>query len=244
MGIFTGQRLTICLSVFLCCLTTQALSFSLKNGHALLEGGVYFSSQGSAQNIYIQDLLGDHFSVTKSSDTKAFFGIGYLLNGPEYKKFDLSYGINAFYLPTAHVQGEITQEFLYSNLAYNYGVNHFPIYAEMKADIKTHTDKMNVTLNAGIGPNFMSTTGYNDWSIDDGETYPDHAFNGRTTTQFSATAGIGLKMNHLLGNFPVEIGYRFFYLGSGSLKRRTTQLLNELQTGTDYAQSIVLTVII
>ncbi|MDI1352411.1 MAG: hypothetical protein PSV35_06525, partial [bacterium] len=60
-----------------------------------------------------------------------------------------------------------------------------------------------------------------------------------TTVTFSATAGIGLRLNNLLGETPGECGYRFFYLGQGYFGRATTQTITSLHTGTAYANALV-----
>lgn len=224
--------------------TASAWSFDLKGGHVMMEAGVFNNSQGKSQNIYIRDLLGDRFSVSRHHDTSGLFGIGYLLNGPTYSLFHLSYGINAFYLPKTSVKGTITQEFLYTNLAYRYGVSHVPIYATLRATSPHHSDQYALTFDAGVGPNMNMGTGYRDHSIDNGITFPDHAFLNRTRTTLSGMAGVGLQFNHVIGNAPVEVGYRFFYLGDGRLHRRTSDLLNTLKTGESYANALVFKVIV
>lgn len=237
-------KLKIASSALLILTASQCFSFDLKAGHFNAQVGGFVSSQGKTQNIYIQGLLGDQYRVTKHNDGNALFGLGYMLDGPKRDAFNLSYGVNAFYFLNSKVQGTITQEFLYTNLAYHYSMSHLPVYAAVKANMNNHSDKYAVTLDAGIGPNFMTGSNYNDWSIDNGETYPDHAFKGRSNTSFSAMGGIGIKVNNVLGHYPLEIGYRFFYLGDGGLKRRSDQLLNTLKTGTDYAQALMFTVTI
>lgn len=241
MGMSMAKNLKILSSVVLCFSASQSFSFELDDGHVLLQGGGYFSTQGKAQNIYIQTLLGDRFNVTKSSDSNGLFGIGYLLDGPDYHSIGISYGLDLFYMPATTVQGTITQEFLYTNLAYKYGVRHIPLYAVVKGDVNRFSDKYALTIEGGIGPNFINTTGYNDWSIDGGETYPDHAFLSHSSVTFSATAGAGIKMRNVVGNVAAEVGYRFYYLGNAALERRTSQLINTLKTGDNYAQAVVVT---
>lgn len=223
---------------------TPALSFDLKGGHVLLQAGAFRSSQGHSQNIYIENLLGDRFDLTKHKGSNGLFGIGYMIPGVSDDLFDLAYGVNAFYLPKTSVQGTITQEFLYTNLAYHYGISHVPIYATVKATVNHHSDQYALTFDAGVGPNFLMTTTYHDWSIDGGVTFPDRAFLSNTQTKLSGMAGVGLKFNHVIGSAPVEIGYRFFYLGEGRLERRTNQLLNTLKTGDIYANALVATLTI
>lgn len=231
-------------AAFLLLATTPAWSFSLEGGHVILQAGAFRSTQSQSQDIYIENLLGDRFTATRRHDSSGLFGLGYMLNGASYSAFDLAYGVNAFYLPKTSVQGTITQEFLYTNLAYRYGVSHVPIYAAVKATFNNQSDKYAWTVDAGVGPNFHMTTTYHDWSIDDGETYPDHAFLSHTRTTFSGMAGVGVRFNNVVGSVPLEIGYRFFYLGEGRLQPRTNQQLNTLKTGEAYANALVATLII
>ncbi|PJD93034.1 MAG: hypothetical protein CK423_08095 [Legionella sp.] len=61
---------------------------------------------------------------------------------------------------------------------------------------------------------------------------------------FSATAGIGMTIDHVFGTAPLEGGYRGFYLGQGRFNKNTNQLLNTLSTGSDYANVLMCAVII
>ena len=219
--------------------TSQSYAFSINQGHFLLEGGFYSSTQGKDQHIDIQDLIGDQFNVTDKHDTNGLFGLGYLLTGLTTDRFELDYGIKAFYLAPTQVSGTIVQEDLFTNLAYRYEIRHIPLYAAAKARVKTPSEKVSLTFDAGIGPNFLKTNHYNDWSIDNGITLPDHAFYGKSKTVFSATAGIGVQFNNLFGAVPIEVGYRFFYLGQGDFNRRTDQILTILKTGNNYANALV-----
>ncbi|MFI4957259.1 MAG: hypothetical protein ACHQAX_08645, partial [Gammaproteobacteria bacterium] len=61
-----------------------------------------------------------------------------------------------------------------------------------------------------------------------------------TTTVFSAMAGVGVKK--MLDGVSLELGYRFFYLGEGSLEPRTDQILDDLSTGPVYVNALMLTI--
>lgn len=215
---------------------SQIYATPLQPGHFLFEAGAFSSTQGKTQDILIEDLIGDRFYVTKRHDSNALFGLGYQVNGFKNKSFGVDFGLNIYYLAKTKVRGTIEQEFYYTNLAYQYEVNHVPLYATAKAHIPIKSSPLALTLNAGIGPNFLKTSRYNDWSIDDGVTLPDHAFSGRSDVTLSAMAGIGLQFN---GKVPLECGYRFFYLGEGNFNARTNQILNTLKTGNIYAQALV-----
>ena len=238
-----SKNIFLVIIILLLVISTQAYSFNLKHGHPVLQIGGYWSSQGKAQNINIKGLEGDYFSVTKRSDSNALVGLGYFLDGQEYNRFSMAYGINAFYLAKTSVKGNVTQEDLFTNLSYEYTVSHLPVYLAAKSTIKTKSSQYAFTVDAGIGPNFISTSGFKENSLD-GITLPDNAFSGHTTTTFSAMVGIGIKMNHVFGSVPLECGYRFFYLGQGNFNKNTNELLNTLSTGNAYANALMCSVTI
>jgi len=234
----TYLRITI--SAALALASTQVYSYQL-NGHFLLEGGGYSSTQGQSQQVDISGLIGDRFNVTNRHDTNTVFGVGYLVEGLKTGRFGIDYGINAFYLAKTKVSGTITQELVFTNLAYDYYVSHLPVYLFAKAYVNTNYSNLALTVDAGVGPNFMNTNLYNDTSLD-GITLPDNAYIGNfSTTVFSAMAGIGLKFN-VMNQLPVEIGYRYFYLGEGYFNPRTSAILNKLQTGNNSAQALIITI--
>jgi hypothetical protein len=218
---------------------TLAWSLNLHEGHPLMQIGGFVTQKSTSQNIGINDLYGDRYQVTKHSDGNVLFGLGYLIDGQTFERFSLSYGLSGFYLAKTNTGGTIEQEHLYTNLAYRYNISHLPVYATAKATVNTNSEGYALTVDAGIGPNFMKQSNYEDYSIDGGITLPDHAFEGHLQTKFSSMAGIGIKINHAIGQRPVECGYRFFYLGAGQLNRRTNQLLNTLDTGNNNAHAIV-----
>jgi hypothetical protein len=235
----TAIKILTLLPLFL--ITTPTLAFNLKQGHPIIQLGGFVSSEGKAQNINIQDLIGDHFSVRHSSGSNGLIGLGYYLDGQENDKFKMSYGINTFYLAKTTVSGDITQEQLFTNLSYRYNLTHVPVYAMAKSTINLKSDRYALTIDAGLGPNFISANHYQDRSLD-GVTLPDNAFSGKTTTTLSATLGVGLKANHVFGKLPLECGYRFFYLGQGKLHKQSDQLLNSLSTGSNTANAVLCSV--
>lgn len=205
-----------------------------------LQGGFFVASQGRTQDIEIDGLIGNH-TVTNDTQISGLAGIGLYHNSAPQPSVQLSYGVNAFYLGQTSVTGDIVQEHLFTNLAYKYTIHNVPVYAAAKALIYTNNPTYNVTFDVGIGPNFLSTSGYRETPLNS-YTLPDNAFTGASTTTFSATAGIGLRVNNTLGQMPVECGYRFFYLGQGSLAKNTDQILNTLDTGNTYANALVCSV--
>lgn len=95
-----------------------------------------------------------------------------------------------------------------------------------------------MTLDVGIGPNFMKTNDFKEASLGS-NTLPDTIYSNRTTPTFSATVGAGLRFNQFFGQAPLECGYRFFYLGQGHLNKATNQVNNTLTTGSAYANAVV-----
>jgi len=169
-------------------------------------------------------------------------GTGLFLPSFDQDPFKLSYGINAFYFAPTSVNGNIIQENLFTNLSYQYKTQHVPVYLAAKKKIDTNNEKYSVILDAGLGPNFMFITDYKENSLD-GITLPDNTYANRSNNiAFSVSAGIGLRLNNVLGKMPLECGYRFFYLGQSDLYSSSNQLQNNLSTGDKYANALVCSV--
>jgi hypothetical protein len=208
-----------------------------------LQLGAFDATQGNAQDIKIQGLIGDHFSVNHQSAANVLLGAGLYFDGGALSDYTLAYGINVFYLPNTTVRGKVTQEQLFTNLSYSYTISNVPVYLVAKARINNlYGGRYNLTFNGGIGPNFIRTSNVNERSLDGGVTIPDNAFSGKTTTTFSATVGVGVEFNNVFRSMPVECGYRFFYLGQSNFNKRNNQLLNTLNTGNNYANAVTCSV--
>ncbi|MDR3476966.1 MAG: hypothetical protein P4M14_02910 [Gammaproteobacteria bacterium] len=216
--------------------------FNPKRAHFTLQVGGFDTTQGNTQNIGIDGLIGDHFTVSHSHDQNGLVGVGYYVDGINQERVNYLFGLNAFYLGHTQVKGNIIQEQMFTNLSYRYSLTNYPVYLAAKALIKNNSDKYNVTLDFGIGPNFVRTSEYREYSLDGGITIPDNAFSGRTRAVLSATVGIGVKFNNVYKHIPLELGYRFFYLGQGDFNKKTNQLLTTLNTGSNYAHALVLSV--
>ena len=236
-------KLVASLSFFLA--TSQALPYDLKHelkklahGHGFFQLGGYWSIQGQSQQININGLIGDYFNVTDSNGSNGLVGVGYFIDGPNIKQIPIEYGINWFYLAKTSVNGTVLQENLYTNLAYSYNVTHYPLYFVAKSTFKTKLPNKAVTFDVGIGPNFMTTSNFQESSLG-ANTIPDAIFSGKTTTTFSATAGLGIKFNQFFGQAPLECGYRFFYLGQGNFNPLTDQTQNNLNTGSDFGNAVM-----
>lgn len=215
----------------------------LDANYLVLEAGGYWSHQGSSQHVDIAGLIGDTFTVSKHRGANGLLGLGYYFAGQENGGFQISYGLNGFYLLPTDVSGVVIQEDLYSNLSYRYRVTHYPLYGVIKSTIGLGDfNKTALTLDAGIGPNFMRAHHFSEQSLDNGVTLADGIFSSHTSTTLSATAGVGLRLGEVLGSTPLECGYRFMYLGKGRFARQTEQVGNALHTGTGYAHALICSV--
>lgn len=210
-------------------------------GGPVLQLGWFAATQGKSQNVDIDGLIGDDFSVKKSTDQNLLVGVGYYLKGFDIARASILYGINAFYLAPTKVHGNVTQEDLFTNLSYHYSRTNYPIYFAAKALIHCGSCS-DVTIDLGIGPNIINTYGFKERSLDGGITIPDtHLFKGKTVVDFSATAGLGWRLNRIWGDLSLELNYRFFYLGEGELKKNNDQLGNTLRTGNSYGNALFVT---
>jgi len=216
---------------------------TLKQGHGTVQLGGYWSLLNKTQHININGLIGDDFKTTHSDNGSGLFGVGYYIDGPNVKTANMTYGMNWFYLAKTSSSGTVTQESLFTNLYYSYNVTHYPLYVMAKSALPVELLHRNLTIDVGIGPNFMTTGHFQEKSIG-ANTLPDNIFSGTTTTTFSATVGAGVQFNDILGKAPLECGYRFFYLGQGNFNKRNNQVLNNLNTGSVYANALMCSIII
>lgn len=233
-------RVALCIFILLTSVFPSVLR-SHNCGEAFFQVGWFAASQGESQHVNIENLIGDDFSVTKSTNQNFLVGLGYYFKGLNIAHAKILYGINAFYLAPTQVRGDVTQEDLFTNLSYQYSITHYPIYIGAKALVNccSHSD---LTFDLGIGPNILSAGNFSERSLD-GITIPDVGIFARNSSvQFSAMAGLGWRIDKILGNLALEINYRFFYLGEGGLKRNNDQILNSLNTGQCYANALFLSI--
>lgn len=231
--------------------TTDSQHFSinfLKKGHLTLQLGGFTSHQGKTQFIHINELIGDQFIASSGTKSNGLLGVGYMIDSKTSERFNLSLGMNWFYLPKTSVSGTVLQENWYENLTYSYNITNYPLYFVAKSKVNLNTPDKSVTLNVGIGPNFMQTSNFKEESvrIPNANYYslPDTIFSGKTTTTFSATAGIGFQIARVFGDAPLECGYQFFYLGQGSHNIINNQVLDSLKTGQVYSNALMCSIII
>lgn len=218
---------------------TQSSNLSmLTHGHFIFALGGYQGTQGETQHIDMQDLIGDTFSVSHDHDNNVLLGLGYFLDGQHWNQVQMSYGINAFCLAPTTVSGYVTQEDLFTNLSYSYKVAHFPVFLLTKTAIYLNSPQYALTVDFGVGPNFMKLYNFHENSLDRGITIPDQLFSSNTNTTFSATFGAGIKVDRALGQLSLECGYRFFYLGEGNFTIENSQVLDSLKTGNIHANAV------
>lgn len=202
--------------------------------------GGFIANEGKNQFININGLIGDNFSVTSNNEGNYLLSLGYYLDGKDTKYAELTYGINAFYLARTKVSGLVTQESLFTNLSYNYLITNWPIYFAAKAVVKNErSDKYNFIVDAGIGPNVVQTSKFNESPLPTSNSIPDHIFAGQSNTVFSAMAGLSLRWNAFFGTKPLTCGYRFLYLGETKLKTVNSQVSTTFKTGQNYANALL-----
>jgi hypothetical protein len=219
--------------------------FKSLNPKLALQLGGFYASQGAAQHININNLIGDQFSVDQQYGSNVLAGVGLYVDGQDTQIARVSYGVDAFCLAQTQVTGDVTQEALFTNLSYRYTLTNYPIYIASKIDVKNnYSEKMNMTFDAGIGPNIINASNFSEQSLDGGVTRPDHIFSSQNTVALSVMVGVGVKFNNVFGKVPLECGYRFFYLGQGQLNKANSEVSTALNTGYNYANALLCTVMI
>lgn len=221
-------------------LINRPANYLPKRSSLFVQIGDFNATQGTPQDIGIAGAIGDHFSVRSNNGRNILLGLGFYMDGLDRERFSLLYGVNAYYLGHTTVRGYVTEENMFTNLAYVYDIANYPIYAAAKLLLNTCSDDYVFAFDLGVGPNLIHTSNFSESSLDGGVTIPDNAYSGQTSVAFSATAGVGLRFTNAFGYVPLEIGYRFFYLGQGQLNKVNNQLSSSLDTGHNIANSIVL----
>lgn len=238
------------LSLFLCILanTINAESSNLSahdphqtHHHVVVQLGGYSSTAGLSQDIPIEDLVGNQYTLAQHHHKNGLIGLGYYMDGPENTFVQMNYGVNGFYLAHTPVNGHIVVEHFFEDLSYRYQIQHVPVYLAAKAFIKNESKPYQLTLDAGFGINFVHTFNYKETSLNSDALSQDN-FAPNKQEMFTATAGIGLRFNHVFGQAPLECGYRFFYLGQGHLKIKNDLYQNSLKSGNNYANALLCSV--
>lgn len=201
------------------------------------QAGFYGVEQGQSQNVKINNLIGDQFIVTNGSDINALIGLSYYKDFRSFSKFKLQYGLDVLYLMQTQVNGTIIQENFFNDFSYSYQVSHVPFYVALKAITETPKKGYELYFDGGIGPNIMITSGFGQQPLNR-YTVGEQLFTGATTATFSAMAGVGLRATEIFSH-PLECGYRFMYLGEGSLNINNQEVQNKLSTGQIYSNSLI-----
>ncbi|WP_133130753.1 hypothetical protein [Legionella yabuuchiae] len=226
-------------------LTLSGLStyaFHLPQGQLNLSLGGADVHQGQEQLVNISNTFGNIYTISQQKDTVFLAGAGYFFDVFSRQPMDVSLGASIYYLSSATVNGLIYLERTFPNLGYQYKTTNIPLYAHAKGVWKGQDERVALVVDAGIGPNFIKTHDYQEHSIDGGVTIPNQTFSGDTQVEFSAMAGIGLRLNQVWNNTALEVGYKYFYLNEGELNPRP-QVLNHLNTGNANAHALVFTII-
>ena len=212
----------------------------MKDTSWLLHIGGFFSHQGTDQHINLNGLVGNEYTPTKKDCGNVIVGAGFLRPATSYKTVDFEYGIQLYYLPGTVTGGGIKIENVLPNLEYKYTTSFLPLYANLKANIATKYDKTKLTLDFGIGPDFMRFSNYREQPLT-AATIPNNFFPNQSTTTLATLFGVGFRSDQLPGDGSLEVAYRFFYLGSPEFSPNNSQVLNNFKTGAIYANAITLT---
>jgi hypothetical protein len=211
--------------------------FEPKYPEFVVQIGAFTATQGKAQPIGFAGITDNDFGVSQSQGQNALVGLGYYVNGYEGNAFDLSFGVNAFYLAPTVIKGTINEGNIPLNLTYQYNLTNYPLYAMLKGFLYT-SHKYWLTADVGVGPNIITASSYSESAVDP-TAIPNNGFSSNTSIVWSGTFGLGLRINNVIGTFPLEIDYRFFYLGEGSLQKNSP-FNDNLVTGDNTANALVL----
>lgn len=208
----------------------------------LFAGGLWIN-QGANQSVLINEGFGDYFSVTHNNNVGAgIVGAGAYIDSLELETdfFTVQYTATSFFIPQTTITGFVTQEGLVTNLAYGYDIAYLPSFIGLKITDKPIDRAYHGTFDVGVGFDVIFTNNFGETSLTP-YTVTDNFFSGRHRSySFDATLGVGLKVQ--TGLVPIEIGYRFFYLGQGTLPSSNTLVLNPLLTGHNFANAVICTV--
>lgn len=226
----------ICLGLLLVSANSYPQPTTSDHGSVDLQIGFINSFQGKSQDIAINGLIGDRYSVSSHTDQNVLLGLGYYIRPIDY----FSYGVNAFYLANTTVKGIVIQEKAFSNLNFSYDVTNIPIYFSIKPKLISNENHI-IILHFGAGPNIVKTSNVTEDARDGGITQPEHFFTGNTSIAFSTVAGFDVILPHIkfYPNTPLECGWRFFYLGRGEFDKQNGQVKSTLNTGDNYANALL-----
>ena len=206
---------------------------------ALFGGGAWIL-HGQNQTINIDSAASDYFSVNHTNSNTGIVGAGFYLDNLELrnKRFTVQYTATAFYLPVTRIFGSGTLGETASNFTYDFSVGYLPTLFGLKFTDKPVEKPYHVTIDLGLGFDTLFVSGFHGTNVVP-PTVPDY-FAKNTDYSLAATAGVGFKVYPSAYSIPIEIGYRFFYLGQGHLPA-IYPALGPLGTGYNYANVVMLT---
>lgn len=200
--------------------------------------GLFLPNLGKNQHISIDSLIGNRYTVSNPTNLSGLVGIS--TYGLKIQKLNTLIGVNGLWMFKPTVQGTIYLENLYPNLTYQYQINYFPVMAVSKTMLPIQSSLIN--LEFGVGPSFIRAYDYQEFSKNT-HTIPSHSFKNYVTTSVAAMAGAGIHLTPQ-HNKTLEIGYRFMYLGQGKLQPNNSTILNALSTGNNYANTLMLSLVL
>lgn len=192
---------------------------------------------GQSQQVNVNLLPSANYTLSSRQYWNGVVGLS-LLKDVQFQQKEMSYGLGAFYFFPSTVSGNIYQAGLYNNLSYTYLTYNIPIYALAKTTFEFSKLPIPIFFNVGVGPNLLLISKYSEQIINP-DSLPDNVFSSSTNVTFSVTAGVGVHIDKIIPNHPLECGYRFFYLGAGQLALNNNQYLNKLGTGQVFSNSIL-----
>lgn len=219
-------------------LATDSPLPSTRSSFFSVELGGFSASQGQRQDIGITDLLGNTFTHSGDNGKSYLLGVGYhreLSRSGEWA-FDLTGKL--MFLGSSSVTGTIIQELTFENLAYQYSVEHLPLFVGVSASYQVGGSG-HLNFELGAGPNLLMLTDFQEHSLD-GISASDDAYTSNTSIALGATAGLSYQIDGVWQGYPLEIGYRFMYLGKSALERSSEFLSADLETGSITAHALVL----
>ena len=195
------------------------------------EIGYFNTIEGQAQSINMVNLVGNDYSIQHTTQNNFLLGLGAF----QSLQSGWDWGIFMNYFNTTKVSGIIQEERLFSNLSYTYSVIQTPIYFSLKKNIDLNQPHLKGIVQAGIGPNIIYLYNYQETPLTS-FSLSNHSFKTTTQAEFSAFAGLGI-----LAYQKFDLSYRFYYLGKSALNAKNEGILSNLQTGTMYSNTLVLT---
>ncbi len=214
---------------------------SLKKRHPefVVHLGGFLASNGKAQFLDINDSNGNWYTFNNGTRGNWLFGAGYYLDAFVRESYNVKLGLDWLFLVKTPVQGFINVEQTFQNLSYSYTVQNVPVYFAAKVKYKGLIAHQDWILDFGVGPNFMRTSDYSEKPLTDDTIANNQLFASRNNTTFSAMAGLGIRIYGAKNAPSLEFGYRFLYLGQGTLAANDNQLINTISTGQNYANMMI-----